>query len=113
MRINFNPRRALLILVGIVFALYVLFQARYLILGPEIWINSPADGAVVHEAVLNIEGEAKNVAWLRLNGRQIFTDEEGHWSEKLIVAQGLSIMTVTARDRFGRTVTKTVRIILN
>jgi hypothetical protein len=103
-----------LIAILIVFLIgYFLFEARFLILGPQITIDSPRDGEVVNDRVVTITGRAQNAAWVSLNGRQIFTDEEGHWSEKLIVSEGLSIMTVSVRDRFGRTREETVRIILN
>ena len=111
MKIDFSPKHWLLIFLFILFFLYVLFQARFLILGPQVWINYPKDGEVVANSVIIMEGVARNAAWLTLNGRQIFTDENGLWSEKLIVSPGLSIMTVLARDRFGREREERVRII--
>jgi hypothetical protein len=99
--------------IGIAFAIYILFQARFLILGPQVWIESPRDGAVAEAPAITISGEARNAAWISLNGRQIFTDEEGQWEETLIVSKGLSIMTVAVKDRFGRERRESVRIILN
>ncbi|MFZ2484935.1 MAG: hypothetical protein WAW81_03290 [Minisyncoccia bacterium] len=104
------------ILLIIFFALlvsYSLYQARFLILGPQVWIDSPQDGATVSDPLVTMNGRAKNVAWIRLNDRQIFTDEDGTWSEKLIVSEGLSIMTVRARDRFGRETEERITVILN
>ena len=92
---------------------YSLFQARFLILGPRVSVATPTDGARAQNELVAIEGTARNAAWLSLNGRQIFTDEHGYWNEKLLVPQGLSIMTVTARDRFGREAEKEIRIFLN
>ncbi|MBI2086846.1 MAG: Ig-like domain-containing protein [Candidatus Zambryskibacteria bacterium] len=113
MKISFLPKHWLLVTLGLIFAGYVLFQARYLILGPQVWIDSPQDGAVVSEPVIAISGRARNAAWISLDGRQIFTDEKGLWSEKLILAEGLSIMTARVRDRFGRETSKNIRIIFN
>lgn len=103
------------IFLGILFILlagYSLYQARFLILGPQIWVESPKNGETVEDSLVIIRGRAKNIAWISLNGRQIFTDEEGNWSEKLIVSPGLSIMTVKARDRFGRETEKILQIVL-
>ena len=111
-RIVTRPRYALLIIFFILIASYSLFQARALLIGPQIWIISPQDGRVVEAPLVIIEGRAKNIAWISLNDRQIFTDEEGKWSEKLIVSSGISIMTVRARDRFGRETKESVRIVL-
>lgn len=108
-----SPKQLLWIVLGLIFVSYCLFQARYLILGPSVTIESPIDGQIVTDPIVEIVGRARNVAWISLNDRQIYTDEEGHWKEKLILSPGLSIMTVKARDRFGRNTQTSVRIILN
>ena len=94
-------------------ALYVLFQARFLILGPRVVIESPRDAEVLTSALVTARGSVTNAAWITLNGKQIFTDEEGRWEEKLLVSPGTSIMTVRVRDRFGREREKSVRVIYN
>lgn len=113
MKTSFSPKQWITVFVVAAFAIYVIFQARFLIFGPQLSINSPKDGEVVYSEVVTIVGRAKNVSWLSLNDRQIFTDEKGVFSEKLIVSPGLSIMTLSAKDRFERETRKTVRIIFN
>lgn len=108
-----KPKHVLLITLFLLLVSYSLFQARVLLTGPRIWIDNPQDGDTVRNPLIVMEGRTRNIAWLSLNGRQIFTDEEGRWSEKLIVSKGLSIMTVRARDRFGREKEKALRIVLN
>jgi len=112
-KIDHLPRYAIIIIFFIVVVGYALFQSRFLILGPRVNITYPEDGAIVSSGLVVLEGTAKNVAWITLNGRQIFTNEEGHWSEKLLVSPGLSTATVEARDRFGRETVERVRILLN
>ncbi len=107
-----RPRYILLISFFILLTFYALFQARAYILGPTIWVDTPQDGQTVSEPLVIMSGGSKNIAWISLNDRQIFTDEEGRWSEKLIVSPGVSIMTLKARDRFGREREKSVRIVL-
>ena len=113
MRIEISPKRVLLVILFLLLASYFLFQARFLIFGPQVWIDSPENDSVVESSVVTVSGHSKNLAWISLNGRQIFTDEDGLWSEKLIVSKGVSIMTVHARDRFGREEERRIRIILN
>lgn len=108
-----KPRHALLGVLFLLLLSYSLFQARFLILGPRIWIESPEDGAQVFEPMVKISGRASNIAWISLNGSPIFTNEEGFWEEVLIVSKGTSIMTLSAKDRFGRETEESVRIILN
>jgi hypothetical protein len=113
MRVRLSSRHWLLVALGVVFVGYCLFQARFLILGPGISIETPVDGTVVSSPLVEISGRARNAAWLSLNGEQIFTNEKGFWEEKLIVSKGTSIITVRVRDRFGREAEEQVRIILN
>src|SRR5690606_11152957 len=100
-KISFEPKYILTAIFFISLITYSAFQARFLILGPQISISNPTHGLAVPAQLVFVEGRAKNVAWLSLNDRQIFTNEEGYWSEKLLVSEGLSITTVKARDRFG------------
>lgn len=91
---------------------YALYQSRFLIFGPQIWIDTPLNGDRLESSLLVMEGRSRNVAWISLNDRQIFTDEEGKWNEELIVSRGISIMTLKASDRFGRETEKSVRVYL-
>lgn len=108
---SLSPRHATPIILGIIFTFYCFFQARFIIWGPSVTIESHQNGEVTTSSVVVLFGRAKNAAWLSLNGRQIFTDEKGFWSEKLLLADGESIMRVLVRDRFGRESEETKRII--
>ena len=112
MKIDLRPKHAFFIVLFILLIAYSLYQARFLVLGPQIWIDNPQDGSTVDDSLVIMEGRSKNIAWISLNDRQIFTDEEGVWGEKLLVSEGVSIMTVSARDRFGRETSRSVQIVL-
>jgi len=107
-----RPKYLFLIAFFILLTSYSIFQARSYILGPQVWIDSPQDGQMVEDPLVILFGRSRNIAWISINDRQIFTDEDGKWSEKLIVSRGISIMTVRARDHFGRETEKKVRIVL-
>lgn len=113
MKINLQLRYIFLIILLVLLAIYSLYQARVILTGPRISIDNPKNGEIVFTPLVTIEGTAKNIAWISLNDRQIFTDEEGKWNEKLIVSSGISIMTVKARDRSGREIERSVQIVLN
>ena len=83
------------------FLWYALFQARLLIAGPSLELDSLA---VTHsERVAVISGTAHNVSSLSLNGRPIFTNDEGYFHESVVLERGYTIMTLRAEDRYGRT----------
>ncbi|MDO8424079.1 MAG: hypothetical protein Q7S54_00525, partial [bacterium] len=71
-KIKFSTKQWLLASLSAIFLLYVLFQARFLILAPQVWISWPLDGKTVESPVVVVSGRARNIAWISLNGRQIF-----------------------------------------
>lgn len=81
---------------------YFLYQARWYLLGPEIVVDSPKPGEITHDSYLPVKGQAFNIAFLSMNGRQIFTDERGVFNEGLLLARGYNIIEITASDKFGR-----------
>ena len=81
---------------------YIHFQARDLLMGPRITLQENLD-SVQNERIIILQGEARNVTYLSLNGKQIYTDAKGTFQIKLVLEEGYTIMTLYARDRFGRT----------
>ena len=112
-KLDINPRQIAFVGLGIILVLYVLFQARFLILGPSINIYSPKDGQSVDSSAVVVMGHAENISYISLDDRPIFVDEKGDFSEKLIASPGTSIIKMNARDRFGRTAEKTIKIVYN
>ena len=82
---------------------YVQFQARNLISGPRIALLNEPETEQTSRTVA-IEGQAGNITSLELNGKTIFTDEQGYFEEILVLENGYTIMTLGAKDRFGRTI---------
>lgn len=114
---NYNPRKS--INTAIFFALllsiiiYGFFQARNLIAGPYIEVTSPLNGSVLNAPEIEIKGIAKNIAFINLNDRQIFVDDEGYFNEKLIAQSGYNIIKLTAEDKFKRHAQKLIEVIYN
>jgi hypothetical protein len=87
--------------------IYILFQARFLITGPQIILkNEPSVEQNVR--IITLEGTALNITHLWLNDRQIYTDEHGNFKEALVLENGYTSTTLKAKDRYGRE-TKVVR----
>jgi len=90
----------IMIVLGSLFS-YITFQARFMIEGPQINLDYEPD-QVQNERVVTLSGTAKNITEITLNGRQIFTDEYGHFDEALVLENGYTITTIAAVDRYGR-----------
>ena len=90
-----------IVLFAIGFAGYACFQARNLIQGPSVVLQSEPE-IVQTERAITLVGTAENVVVLRLNGREIHTNEAGVFEHTLVLENGYTIMTIEAEDRYGR-----------
>jgi hypothetical protein len=92
---------------------YSVFQAWKLISGPIIDVYTPQNGATYNSTLIEIDGRAKNIAYINLDGRQIFTDKDGYFSEKILLLPGYNIVTISATDKFGAKTEKKLELVLN
>ncbi|MEK7581954.1 MAG: hypothetical protein AAB488_01335 [Patescibacteria group bacterium] len=104
---NKDPQNTLKLSLGIALALIIVLYAfdktKNLIMGPKITVETPLNGAIVLDATLPIEGIAKNISKISINGRQILIDQSGIFRDQLVVTEGYNIISVAGTDRFGKT----------
>jgi len=62
-------------------------------------------------SLVEVSGNAKNSIYLSLNGREIFIDKDGNFSEKVGLLPGYSIISLKAKDKFGKSAEKNFEII--
>ena len=56
--------------------------------------------------IVEVAGNARNAIYLSLNGREIFIDKDGSFTEPVALLPGLSVVTLDAQDKFGKTFEK-------
>lgn len=98
---------ALLLIVG-----YALFEARRLIEGPTLVIDSPQDGSATSTTLVTVTGRVQNISFLTINDHAASADEEGRFVYRYSPPVGYTALTATALDRFGRRVSKTITFTL-
>jgi len=81
---------------------YGLIKAWPLVRGPYIRLNSEVVGAT--PGVVTFSGRAHNTETLTLNGGILLIDGEGDFTKTLTLPPGGVILSLTATDRFGRSV---------
>lgn len=86
--------------------IYAYQQSAAFIRGPVVTIEGPQDGETFRKQRITVQGSAEHIAYMRLNGRQIYTNQQGVFREALLLAPGYNIITITAEDKFGRTNTQ-------
>jgi len=88
--------------IALLFIGYTLFQARFILEGPLITLNS-SPAVVQTQRLVMLEGVAQNIVRMTLNGRQIYTDKDGYFKEALVLENGYTVTTLQAHDRYGHT----------
>lgn len=97
-------------LIGIVLLAllgYGFVEAEPILVGPTLTISTPENGALVASGIVSVSGTAKRATTLTLDGAPLLPDQSGSFSTTLAFPKGTSILTVVAKDRFGRTITNT------
>ncbi len=91
--------------------LYFLFGMRNVGKGPEVLINTPAEGVVVNEPVVAIEGQVANVSEVQINGSPVLVRDGNMIKEQLVLQPGENQFEFRAKDKFGNETSKTIKII--
>ncbi|MEK7593582.1 MAG: hypothetical protein AAB471_00270 [Patescibacteria group bacterium] len=98
-------------LIALVIIVYSYFQTKNLINGPGITILSPANGSVLTDSLITLEGTTKNISKISVNDRPILIDQKGNFREQLVVPLGYTIISVKGIDRFGKEKEATLEIV--
>ncbi len=99
-----------LVVISIVVG-YSYSRSKNFITGPTITMISPQTGIGVSKSLLEIQGIASSISYISINDRQIFTNEDGEFKEKLLLFPGYNIISIKASDKFDRKIEKTLEII--
>jgi Glucodextranase, domain B len=97
----------LLAAILILCAIYGGVEARPLLTGPILTVASPAQNESYPGGIVAVQGTVLHAAELAINGSPVLHDQNGDFSSTLTFPRGGSILTITATDRFGKTVTVT------
>ena len=96
--------RSLTAFILLIVLLYGLYEAWPLISGPQLALSSPQNGESFDNGFINISGTAVHTQSVSLDGGPLLTDQNGHFETTLTLPRGGAILTISATDRFGRTV---------
>lgn len=89
---------------------YAYFEARNMLYGPQIVLETT--GAItVHDELVEISGTVKNVVEITLAGRLVFIDDTGFFTERLLLAEGVNRFVFEARDKFDNTKREVLEIV--
>ena len=98
-------------LFAVIIIVYAIWRSLNYARGPVVNIFQPLNGSAVATSTVKIIGQALRVNSLSLNGKTVFIDEAGNFSETLIVFSGMNIITFNAHDQFGRETKKELDLV--
>lgn len=101
-RNRFLARLAAAVGVAIFVCGYFLYQAKGFILSPHLDITSPEDGQTFSSTAVRVEGNTDAGVSVTVNGARVSSDGGGHFSQGLLLAPGIHVLEITAKDRFGK-----------
>ena len=87
---------------------YALYTALPFLLGPYLTVRAETVAGVT-----TIQGETKRVSYLAINGAPVSLEETGRFSIERAYPLGYTAVQAQARDRFGRTITKTITFVVS
>ncbi len=109
-----TPKK-LIISLSILFLIgYGVFNSRFLIKGPEITISGldeTGKSIKTESRDFSLKGTAVHSSYITINDRPISVDQTGNFNEKLLLSNGVSIIDVYARDKFGKEIRKKVDVV--
>ncbi len=101
----------LVLLFVAIIIFYAYFQSRAIIAGPQIMLERPENGMTATTSLLTVSGTIINAKETSINGRKLFIDLQGRFSEQLLLSPGYNIIELTAKDTKGREVKRVLEIV--
>jgi hypothetical protein len=102
-------RKAIALAFAFVVLAYGGWSFRHVFNGPEIILETPYDGESVPGKVA-LKGFARDAVETSIDGRTLYVDGQGRFEEEIVLPKGPAIITLYAKDRFGREATREVRL---
>jgi len=96
-------------ILSIFILVYAGFKLLPLLRGPQIFVEGLKNGEN-HGPIAFISGKTIGTKELTLNNNAITLDEEGNFSDTLLLSAGYNIISLHAKDGFGRERTETYQI---
>ena len=90
---------------------YAGFAFRDIVRGPSIIITEPINGETFATSSVELRGISERAQFISLNGKPILIDENGAFSEIIVLSSGYNVSIVEARDKFGHTATQKLELV--
>ena len=100
--LKFILKTGLLVILFLGILSYSYYKTRGLLWGVKLTVLGIENGETLSNASMELSGEASRAIFLSVNGREIFIDQDANFKDSLILLPGYNIITIQARDKFGK-----------
>ncbi len=97
-------RLSTILFISFIIIIYAISRCLIYIHVPQIEIFQPVNGSAISSTTVTIIGRADRVNSLTLNGKTVFIDQSGNFTDTILVFPGVNIITLQAEDQFGRSI---------
>ncbi|MEI6352456.1 MAG: hypothetical protein WCO35_00775 [Candidatus Nomurabacteria bacterium] len=87
-------------LIIVIYFITRIFNFAY---GPIISIKSPKPGEIIKAETFFVEGNAKNVKNISINGKDITINQDGDFKEEVIAKAPYTLVIIEAVDKYNKT----------
>ena len=88
--------------MAVIIGAYAIFGLRGYLFGPIVSIDTPKNGAVVSQGLLEVRGTTKRVKSLTINGALVTLLPDASFSFPVAVFKPYTIMEIIGTDTFGK-----------
>ena len=69
---------------------------------PSLYVESPAENLITSQKTVEINGQTEAESQIIINGEPVLSDSAGRFSERVNLKEGINIITITAKKKYGR-----------
>ncbi|MFH2063062.1 MAG: helix-turn-helix domain-containing protein [bacterium] len=107
-------RTSLACLAVVAIGIFFAFKSYRMVAPPKLVLTFPAqDGLVVTDKTLTVQGRTEREALLLINGKLVATDDDGNFSDRMDLKDGLNVVTVTSARKHGKSTELTRRVVVD
>ena len=103
-------------IIGLIVAAILIFLAlsiEKIFTPPPLQIIQPQDGLITKTRQIEIIGQSQKEVEIIINNNNVFVDNEGGFQTTLDLQNGLNLIKITAKKRYGRAKEVDLRVLLN
>jgi len=105
-------RTAIVVAIAIGIGMFFVVRTQRMMAPPNVNLVSPPDGLVTVEKSLTVMGRTEREVTLLVNGKPVYIDTSGNFTDQLVLREGLNVIRVVAIRKHGQETEVTRRVIV-